>query len=124
MGRHITPTKWTPNKASDCTAVYSNMGEPVAHVLSADLVKHNRGGFKGDQGGTKGVPGGTKGDQEGTGGDLDLVQAGLAERQVGTEEFLTASKQKTNNASYHIRMVICQILESLKPHTFSSIVYI
>ena len=26
------------------------MGEAVAHVLSADLVKHNRGGFKGPRG--------------------------------------------------------------------------
>ena len=68
----------------------------MAHVLSVDLVKHNRGGFKG--------PRRDGGHQGGQGGDLDCVQAGLAERQVVTEEFLraargtSASKQKTNNA--------------------------
>ena len=50
----------------------------MAHVLSADLVKHNRGGFKGPRGGQ----GGPRGDR-----------AGLAERQVGTEEFLRAARR-------------------------------
>ena len=70
--------------ALQCIVIW---GEPVAHVLSADLVKHNRGGFKGDQGGG----GGTKGGQR---GDMDWVQAGLAERQVGTEEFLRAARRR------------------------------
>ena len=57
------------------------MGEAMAHVLSADLVKHNRGGFKGPR------------RDRGEWGDLDWVQAGLAERQVGTEEFLRAARR-------------------------------
>ena len=48
----------------------------MAHVLSVDLVKHNRGDSR-DR------------------GDLDRVQAGLAERQVGTEEFLGGAPQGT-----------------------------
>ena len=85
----LHPLNGLPIKLLAALSVYSMEGA-VAHVLSVDLVKHNRGGFKGP---------------EGTGGDLDCVQAGLAERQVGTEEFLraaccgsSASNQKTNNA--------------------------
>ena len=57
----------------------------VAHVLSVDLVKHNRGGFKGP---------------EGTGGDLDLLRDKWALRNSSGLPVVetSASKQKTNNA--------------------------
>ena len=60
----------------------------VAHVLSVDLVKHNRGGFKGP---------------EGTGGDLDLPDLLRDKWALRNSSGLpvvetSASKQKTNNA--------------------------
>ena len=52
----LHPLNGLPIKLLAALSVYSMEGA-VAHVLSVDLVKHNRGGFKGP---------------EGTGGDLDL----------------------------------------------------